>query len=803
MTARAPGLAALPPPPGAGSLADSAESRRQRRAALAATAGRYGLDFADVVKVDARSWTLRLVFVPDLSGSSTGHGFPPGLRPEQLAVYRAGDPAAAMLPEVGTPRFTSSEGDTITVLVPLRRPPPLEVTQGALAVALVHVLDIDPLFESAEFYLTPERGPGDDDAEPAETATPGATYAVKDYAGFLGLMMDRLRLTLPGWEERSPADIGVMLVELMAYAADYLSYEQDAAATEAYLGTARKRRSLRRHARLLDYNIDEGCSARVWLQIDADEDGLALPRGSTFRTGSLDPPIVFESLHDLPLYPGHNRMKLYAWGIDPYAVPAGATEIVLEDEHADLSTDLHAGDVLMLVSRGSGVTGGAPPRAHPVRLVADAAADYDPVLRKHITRIAWSADEALPFPLVAGTSEVRGNVVLAEHHATFLAREIVPAGPAGTFFVPLQGSTPMGALPDGWQKQTLTVASAEPYDDAAARSQPAATALAQDPTLVRPCVYVTETRAGAVAAWTCRRSFLTSARFARDVVVDIDDGDRIRLQFGDGTMARALSPNASLVVTFSVGGGPSGNVGGHTLRVIDNPPGSMRVTNWMPAVGGAEPESAAQIKSRAPIAFLEQERCVWPADYAAAARQIPGVRDAAATLAWTGAVRTAVVYVLPEGSDALDDGLRDQVRAYLFARRVAGTDLEVRAPRYVPVAVGLSVGVAPGYDPRALRKTLERELGAGILDDGRKGLFHRDGYGFGQSIYPAPILARAAAVPGVASVSVVELARWDGAGGSASPDAPVAVGPLEVARVRGDLVRPQKGLVQISIEGER
>ncbi len=67
-------------------------------------------------------------------------------------------------------------------------------------------------------------------------------------------------------------------------------------------------------------------------------------------------------------------------------------------------------------------------------------------------------------------------------------------------------------------------------------------------------------------AWTCQRSFLTSARFARDVVVDVDDGDRIRLQFGDGTLTRAIAPDAKLVVCFGVGGGPAGNVGRATPR---------------------------------------------------------------------------------------------------------------------------------------------------------------------------------------------------------------------------------------------
>ena len=50
----------------------------------------------------------------------------------------------------------------------------------------------------------------------------------------------------------------VALVELLAYAGDQLSYYQDAVATEAYLGTARRRVSVRRHARLVDYPMHDG-----------------------------------------------------------------------------------------------------------------------------------------------------------------------------------------------------------------------------------------------------------------------------------------------------------------------------------------------------------------------------------------------------------------------------------------------------------------------------------------------------------------------------------------------------------------
>src|SRR5207249_3177500 len=52
----------------------------------------------------------------------------------------------------------------------------------------------------------------------------------------------------------------------------HLSYYQDAVATEAYLHTARQRISVRRHARLVDYHMHEGCNARAWVCIETDTD---------------------------------------------------------------------------------------------------------------------------------------------------------------------------------------------------------------------------------------------------------------------------------------------------------------------------------------------------------------------------------------------------------------------------------------------------------------------------------------------------------------------------------------------------
>src|SRR5207342_3058732 len=106
------------------------------------------------------------------------------------------------------------------------------------------------------------------------------------------LMLDRLSLLTPGWTERSAADVGVTLVELLAFAADTLSYRQDVIANEAYLATARQRISVRRHARLVDYLLHEGCNARAFVHFDIVGQNIALARGTQLLTSMPNLPVV-------------------------------------------------------------------------------------------------------------------------------------------------------------------------------------------------------------------------------------------------------------------------------------------------------------------------------------------------------------------------------------------------------------------------------------------------------------------------------------------------------------------------------
>ena len=217
----------------------------------------------------------------------------------------------------------------------------------------------DPRYAKLEFSFKPGC-PADLDCKveqicpPEKRVEPEINYLAKDYASFRQLIFDRLALIMPDWRERHVPDIGVALVEVFAYAGDYLSYYQDAVATEAYLDTARERISVRRHTRLVDYFLHEGCNARAWIFVrtTAEEltfkrkeiafitvpDGTAANGGRPLEANEVDklPAGSFEYFEpmadEVRFREMYNELRFYTWGDLQCCLPRGSTSATLVDE---------------------------------------------------------------------------------------------------------------------------------------------------------------------------------------------------------------------------------------------------------------------------------------------------------------------------------------------------------------------------------------------------------------------------------------------------------------------------------------
>ncbi|AXV77035.1 MULTISPECIES: putative baseplate assembly protein [Ralstonia solanacearum species complex] len=710
---------------------------------------------------------------------------------------------------------------------------------------------IDPALAQIEFSFK-ANCPRDLDCRQADTCQPDVgqappiDYLARDYPTFRRLLLDRMTALMPGWRERSPADLWVTLAEAIAFRADELSYYQDAVATEAYLGTARQRVSVRRHTRLLDYAFHDGCNARTWVafEVGAEIDGFVLPGcepatglgGTLLMTGvpgigaaisrdsartAIDAGAQpFELLEPLTVYSAHNTIDFHTWSDDACCLPKGATGAFLRDNDA-ARLRLLPGDVLIFEARAGEATAEAadadPLRRHAVRLTqvdppaitlpggarGMPAARRDPVTGQAFVEIAWDDADALPFPLclskrIGGVLHTDmagavGNIALADHGATApLADALTPLPGGRVPHYPLD-RTAVAPLTQQGRVRVAGSDSTVLVDPAA----PAAAALRVDVSDVCPALEVRSD--GDRRRWRAQRDLLASDAEAADFVVETENDGHAVLRFGDGVNGRASDPD--LTARVRTGSGLAGNVGAEAIRhVAVSFDGIRRVRNPLPATGGLDPQPVSQARLQAPQAFRRQERAVTADDYAAVTAREPRVQRAVATRRWTGSWYTMFITVDRRGGLAFDAQFEADLAAFIERYRMAGHDIKIDAPRFVALDIALHVCTKPGYFPADVERRLLDAFSAGIRANGEMGFFHPDRYTFGQPVYLSAVIAAAMQVPGVAYVTAVRFQRL-----GRNPDGEIGagripMGRLEIAQLDNDPSAPENGRIRFDVE---
>jgi hypothetical protein len=771
-----------------------------------------GIDFLEVSPADHR--TLLVHFVHNLPGQPDGVPAGPALTPGHFRIeggVRITDVRVETV--AGTSNnvlalTTNLAGDFSTYTLRLQTSPVIDDAPPGFDPLLAEVsfsfkVHCESDFDCAQRDPCPE----------PQLRAPYINYLAKDYASFRRLILDRLAVIMPDWRERNPADVGVALVELLAYVGDYLSYYQDSVATEAYLGTARRRASVRRHARLVDYFLHDGANARAWLVFETQDDrgtvlAPAIPKSTQVLAASGaaqsdEAGVVFETLHAVvSLKASRNAMALYTWGDAKCCLPTGSTRATLQGSKALF--DLEKGDVLIF-EEVLGAESGLPEDAdrthrHAVRLVEEPVERVDPLTNTVVVDIVWHADDALPFPLclnefddgaggVKQAAVVRGNVALADHGLT------VASATAGDDLAPplAQEGRPYRPL---LKRSGLTQAST--YDAGIARGKPAAAAMQVDIRTVLPAI----TLRGEGELWQPRRDLLGSDRFAPDFVVEMDEDGRASLRFGDDRLGRRPSAGSTFKAVYRIGNGKAGNVGAEALTRLVPAIDGVKVRNPLPAAGGLDAEPIREVKLDAPQAFRTQERAVTEADYAAAAQRHPEVQRAAATRRWTGSWHTMFVTVDRRGGKPVDAAFEQTLRDFLESFRMAGYDLEIDAPRYVPLDIALTICVKPHTYKSAVKEALLDAFGNRDLPDGSRGFFHPDNFTFGQPVYLSQVIARAMQVPGVQSVTTIDRFQRYGQDAHGEIDQGfISLYRLEIARLDNDRSAQENGRLEFVMQG--
>ncbi|HSI77819.1 MAG TPA: hypothetical protein VK957_18110 [Lunatimonas sp.] len=647
---------------------------------------------------------------------------------------------------------------------------------------------------------------------------PRVDYLAKDYSSFRRLLLDRLSLLMPEWRERNVADLKIALVELMAYTGDYLSYYQDAVATESYLFKARKRTSSIRHARLLDYHVHNGCNARTWIAIEVESgsssDMATLPESTLFLTKGISKEsrinstdldrklkekniIPFESRHELTIYHFHNEIHFYTWDDTNCCLPKGATKATLYREDQN-SLFLETGQVLIFEEINSPTTGREADadysHRHAIRLTQ--VLEREDFLNEiTVYDIAWAEEDALPFPLCisatidgilfSNLSVARGNIVLADHG---LSKEVKQLEDMGLFSV----GKFRPKLPD------IGVTVALKYHHQAAKKLSAKKTLLQNPHEAVPQITLTTDR----EIWQSKRSLLGSDRFATEFVAEIEADLSVQMRFGDNILGKNPGLGFQPKANYRIGNGLAGNIGAEGVgRMVWDQDGILNVRNPLPSEGGKRPESMEEVRQYAPEAFRTQERAVTEEDYKEKTELHPEVQKALAKFRWTGSWLTVFLTIDRKNDLPIDQSFRSEIYTHLEKYRMAGYDLEIRPPVFVPLEMEINVCVKPGYFRSSVKEKLLQVFSRYELVNGVRGFFHPDEFSFGQPVYLSAVYHKAMSIDGVASVEMTTFKKQNRSSDLEKENGVIKASRNEIIRLDNDPNFPENGKIDFLMFG--
>jgi hypothetical protein len=667
---------------------------------------------------------------------------------------------------------------------------------------------------------------------PIEGDMPPIDYLAKDFMSFRQALSDFSAQRYPEWQERSEADFGMMFMEALCSLADDLSYLQDRVAAEAMLDTATQRRSIVRLARLVDYEPSPAIAASVSLQIDVQDGVTSLPSGlKVLARGPDGLPIYFETgtglideqtgkLNNPPfnVNSAWNRGNIQPYWLDDSQIclKAGATSMWIAGH---VLTDTTGGNVhgITLLLDTTGATTADPPIREVVHLTL-AHPTTDQLFRDQpVTQIFWPPEDALQFDHDLARTVLASNLIPATQGDSYSEQFAIDIAPVSYLQVPLAivriGPNDTPETPSVqylWTLQNARLAW-----------------LAQDNPDQLPLpeiILEQQTQPLPPDGWRWRRSLLGAATFESAFTVDPvhyiavarnpdqtvsyeydgDAGDTIR--FGDGIFGEVPEQGAVFQVTYRVGGGANGNVAADSITNVD--PTAIAfikaVTNPFAAAGGADEETDERVRRLAPQAFRAQQfRAVRLEDYEAAAERLPWVLQAGTTFRWTGSWLTVFTTADPKGSETISIDQHIELSNLLNRYRLAGYESYVPAPFYVSLDLIITVCAQSNAFRGDVEAGILSALSAQKFLNGKTGFFYFDHFTFGTLLVRSALEAAIQNAYGVAGVISICYRQHGVTLDYTTLPATVFVPPHQILRVDNDPSRPERGSIQVIVEGRK
>lgn len=772
-----------------------------------------GIDFVEIVTQDETVLRVHFLNKVPVAGTVTAATITGGERIATVTPGKIDNAKDWALDPEGRPLLT------------LRVPAPGDFSYYTLTLTSAK---LDFFFTNARFSFK-ALCPSDVDCEappapcpPPDGVAPPIDYLAKDFLSFRQALLDFSALRYPMWKERSEADFGVMFLEALSSLADDLSYTQDRIAAEATLDTATQRRSILRHARLVDYEPHPATSARVLLQFDVQAGplpaGLTVaalgPDGTSidFETGTslVDPTSGGPNPQTFPVSPMWNHgIEPWWWDDGQRCLDPGATTMWVQGHGFAFQPGQ-----LLLLDTAPFVTGD-PPIRETVTLVSSTELT-DTLFETggqptQVTQITWVPGLARHHDLTR--TVLAGNLVPATQGRRRVETFTIGGGPVPPAAIQRTGpnATPDDLVPE--YRWTLQAAPLVWLDQDGLDALPL------------PEILLTEQPADTFAPpvpWLWQRSLLSAgdqdAAFTVDPLRmipiarnsdgslswDVDGADGTTIRFGNGVFGRLPEDGSVFRVTYRAGNGAGGNVAADSITSVD--PGAaslvLAVTNPFPAAGGTDAEPDERIRRLAPQAFQAlQFRAVRTRDYRNAVERLPWVQRANATFRWTGSWPTVFASADPIGTETIPIGEHIELIDLLNRYRLAGYEAYAPPPRYVTIDLIVSVCADPATFRGDVETGLTHALSTGTAPDGTPCFFNPDNFTFGTPLERSRLEAAIQDVPGVSGVVSIQVRRRDVGPDYTEMGETVAAAPNEVLRMDNDPSLPERGALKISIGG--
>jgi hypothetical protein len=784
-----------------------AATTKDRLQALLESTTLNGIDFVEIASSDQQ--TLRVHFLNAVAVAGT-------VTNPQITGGETIPTVAAKPINNGTDWSADAEGRPILTLT--------TVVAGDFSFYTLSLTSavLDPFYSQSVFTFK-ANCPSTLDCEPVTPPCPLPAgnpppfeYLAKDFLSFRQALLDFSALRYPQWQERSEADFGMMFLESLAGLADDLSYTQDRVATEATLATATQRRSIVRHARLVDYEPRTATSATVSLQLNVTNGTITVVPGvAVSGTGPAGENIVFEigtGLADTTIYRVNfvwNRpIQPYFWDQSQACLKAGATEMWVLGHNFNF----FPGQQLLLDTQAQS---SADPPIREFVNVASANEEVDPLFldASHnptaVTHIVLEAAVASNHDLTR--TAVAGNILPATQGQRLKESFAIDTPPVINPTMPLAivragpNSTPSSPVPI--YQYTLASpplvwlaadAQSEPLPEISLLGTPPADAQSQWPWLRN--LLVAETFQDAFTL--DRASFIPIAKNSDGTVsydYDGDNGDTVR--FGDDIFGTIPASGTVFDVTYRVGAGATGNLPAGSITNT-NAAFLTSVTNPFAAAGGADEEPDATVQRLAPQAFRAVLfNAVRPADYEAAAETLPWVERAGTVYRWTGSWLTVFTTADPKGGTPITTQEQLQLVQLLDRRRLAGYESYVLSPQYVSLDLKIHVCAEDTAFRSDVEAALLNALSAVRNVDGTTGFFYPDNFTFGQPLERSALEAAIQKANGVAGVVSIRYRQRGLTVNYLRMQDEVTVGPAQIIQVDNDPSKPENGSLDLVVDG--